>query len=266
MNTGLSNTFRVAVAGATGRMGRCVLECALRSPQSILSAALVAPGETHPGSIHVGTTAVPLSERLEAPCDVLIDFTVPSGTMAWLEVCRQGPMPMVIGVTGHDAQQLARIAAAAHDIPIVHAANFSTGVCVLTELAAEVVRRLGHDYDIELVETHHRHKADAPSGTALALLQRLLNATGQSREKHVVFGRHGRTGARPPGQIGVHAVRRGDVVGRHEIHFSGNGETLTISHEAHSRDAFAMGALRAAAWVVGRPPGLYGMNDVLAAD
>ncbi len=265
MNTAPINTVRVVVAGAAGRMGRIVLECALRCPQTVVSAALVAPGEMGSGSIAVGTSPMAVSERLETPCDVLIDFTAPAGTMAWLEVCRLRSIPMVIGVTGHNAEQQTRIAAAAHDIPIVQAANFSTGISVLAEIAAETARRLGHGYDIEMIETHHRHKADAPSGTALALLNRLREATGPSGTHPVVYGRHGASSARTPGEIGVHAVRRGDVVGRHEIHFSGNGETITICHEAHSREAFAMGALRAAEWVVSKPPGLYGMNNVLAA-
>lgn len=265
MNHAPINTVRVAVAGATGRMGRCVLECTLRAPTMVLTAGLVAPGDQRVGAIQVGTASVPLHNRLETPCDVLIDFTTPAGTIAWLEVCRAQSIPMVVGVTAHDADQQERIASAAHDIPIVRAANFSTGISVLVELAAETVRRLGDGYDIEMIETHHRHKADAPSGTALALLDRLLQATGKPGAHPVVHGRQGTSSTRSPGEIGVHAVRRGDVVGRHEIHFSGNGETITICHEAHSREAFAMGALRAAEWVVNKPPGLYTMVDVLAA-
>jgi 4-hydroxy-tetrahydrodipicolinate reductase len=126
-----------------------------------------------------------------------------------------------------------------------------------------LARELGEDYDIEVAETHHRHKIDAPSGTALAIVDEILRATGRTRSDHVVFGRHGETGARPRGQIGVHALRLGDTVGRHEVHFSGHGETITLGHTVHSRDTFAAGALRAAAWVIGKDPGLYSLRDTL---
>jgi 4-hydroxy-tetrahydrodipicolinate reductase len=245
-------------------MGRCVIEQASRDPRFHIVAAIDQTGD-----------------RTLPPCDVIIDFTNAAGTMEWLSVCEKHRVAMVIGATGHDQRQLTRIEQAARSVPIVKAANFSVGVNVLLDLVGKVAAALGPDYDIEIVETHHRHKVDAPSGTALAIADELRGATGQGeslpsgprqsplsdpsrdRKGAVIFGRHGATGQRPSGQLAIHAVRMGDIVGRHEVHFGGPGETITIRHAAHSRDTFAAGALRAAAWVVGRAPGLYGMRDVL---
>ncbi len=255
--------IRLAVAGAAGRMGRCVLELASRDPRFEVAAAIDRDAEP----------------TLPA-CDVLIDFTDAEGTMAWLDVCRTRRIPMVIGATGHDERQQARIAEVARAIPIVKAANFSIGMQAVLNAVGRIAKDLGEEYDIEIIETHHRHKFDAPSGTALAIVAEIQQALNQSRERErddhvppplvggtkVVFGRHGRVGERPKGQIGVHAVRMGDVVGQHEIHFSGPGETITIRHTAQSRETFAAGALRAAAWIIGKPPGMYSMRNVLGTD
>lgn len=257
--------MRVAVAGATGRTGRVVVARVLREADVALAAALTAANDPQCGRpMPFGGCQVSVTDRLEAPCDVLIDFTVPDGTMQWLAVCLDAAIPMVIGTTGHDERQRARIRDASRTLPIVKAGNFSIGVAVLLRHVAQVARVLGDDFDIEIVETHHRHKADAPSGTALTLLDEIAAHTGRSPEHDAVFGRRGTTGPRPDRQIGVHAVRMGDVVGRHEVHFSGPGETLTLTHNAQSREPFAAGALRAASWVVRRPPGLYTIADVLA--
>ncbi len=252
--------IRLAVAGAAGRMGRCVLELASRDPRFEIAAAIDRD-----------------AERTFPACDVLIDFTDADGTMAWIDMCERRRVSMVIGATGHDERQLARIAEVARAIPIVKAANFSIGMQVVLNAVGRIAKELGEEYDIEIVETHHRHKIDAPSGTALTVVDQIK----QSRDRkgadnaaaspvvgdtNVVFGRHGQVGERPHGQIGVHAVRMGEVVGQHEIHFSGPGETITIRHTAQSRETFAAGTLRAAAWVVGRPPGLYSMRDVLAEE
>jgi 4-hydroxy-tetrahydrodipicolinate reductase len=273
--------IRLAVTGAMGRMGRCVLELAVRDERFELAAALAAPGCSMNGTnLRVGDRDVRIVERLESECDVLIDFSLPEGTMAWLDVCERREIPLVIGVTGHDDKQWAQIREAGHRIPIVHAANFGVGVNAILSVLSQLARALGDGYDIEIVETHHRHKADAPSGTALAIIEELRRALDQFRDREgaeqnvasslvggapVVFGRHGHTGERPAGQIGVHSVRMGDEVGQHEIHFSGCGETITIRHSAHSRETFAAGALRAAAWIVAQRPGLYSMCDVLNA-
>ena len=257
--------IELAVAGASGRMGQAVLSLAAGDERFSVSAALVEPGcPTCGTTMRLGDRDVTIADKMATSCDVLIDFTVPSGTMRWLGHCERAKVPMVIGATGHDEDQLARIHLATSTIPIVKAANFSVGVSVITDLAARLARQLGDDYDIEIVETHHRHKIDAPSGTALAILDEILRATGRTREEHVVFGRHGETGTRPAGQIGVHALRLGETVGHHEIQFSGQGESITIRHAVDSRAPFAAGALRAAAWVVGRQTGLYSMRDLLS--
>lgn len=241
--------IRLAVAGAKGRMGRCVTDLASRDPRFEVAAA-----------IDLGaSTSLPA-------CDVLIDFTNAEGTMEWLPACATRLVPMVIGATGHDQSQHARIVDAARIIPIVRAANFSIGIQVILNALGRIATELGDDYDVEIVETHHRHKIDAPSGTALNLLEQVHQSRDRKGADDVVFGRHGKTGERPKRQIGVHAIRMGEVVGQHEIHFSGPGETITIRHTAHSRETFAAGALRAAAWIVGKPPGLYSMRNVLGTD
>ena len=255
--------IRLAIAGATGRTGERVLRMALADDRFEVAAALAAAGCDAIGTtVRVGDGEVVIGDALDASCDVLIDFTVAAGTMAWLEVCLACGMPMVTGVTGHDDEQRERLQAAARTIPIVAASNFSIGIHLLIEAVKRLAVELGEAYDVEIVETHHRHKVDAPSGTALSLADAVANATGRGRE-HVVFGRQGAIGERPAGQIGVHAVRMGEAVGRHEVHFSGPGETVSVSHEAHSRGTFAAGALHAAAWAVGKAPGLYSMRDVL---
>ena len=257
--------IELAIAGASGRMGRCALELASRDERFVITAALTDVGCPACGSsIRLGDQELTIADRLGTSCDVLVDFTVPSGTMVWLDVCKRLDVPMVIGATGHNDDQLARIRDAARLIPIVKAANFSLGIQVITDVAARLARDLGQDYDVEVVEAHHRHKIDAPSGTALAIVDEILRATGRTLGEHVVFGRQGKTGERPKGQIGVHAMRLGETISRHEVHLSGQGETITIQHTIQSRDAFAAGALRAAAWVVGHGPGPYSMRDVLA--
>lgn len=255
--------IRLAVAGAVGRMGRCVLELAKRDDRFAVVAALTKPGCAMVGrQLPVGD-GVTVSETLDTDADVLIDFTVADATKAWLNICRERKIPMVIGSTGHSDAQLAEINTAANQMPILMASNFSVGIQALAKIVGTLAAELGEAYDIELIETHHRHKIDAPSGTALMLLDEIAKATGRSRETSAVYGRHGRTGARPAGQIGVHSVRMGEIIGQHEIHISGPGETITIRHSAHSRDAFAHGALRGAAWLVGRQAGLYSMRDVV---
>lgn len=200
--------------------------------------------------------------------DALIDFSTPEGTMKFLSLCQQKSAGLLIGCTGHTEEQKAQITQAADNIPILMAYNFSLGINLLLNMLPRIARELGNDFDVEIVETHHTRKIDAPSGTALTLLDTLLaallTATGRSRSEHVIYGREGQVGAKPDRQIGVHAVRSGDVVGRHEIIFGGVGESITITHEAHSRDTFAKGALEAAAWIHDKPPGLYTMKHVLA--
>lgn len=228
-----------------------------------LVAALTKQGcPTVSSVLRVGDRSVVVTETLDTQCDVLVDFAVASGTMAWLEVCRERGIPMVTGATGHDGQQLARMHEVARSIPILKASNFSLGIQAILRLVGPLAKELGDAYDVEIVESHHRRKVDAPSGTALTLVEEIIKATGRSKDEDVVFGRHGHTGEKPPRQIGVHAVRMGDGIGWHEVHFAGPGETITIRHNVHSRDTFAAGALKATAWIIGKPPGFYTMHDV----
>jgi 4-hydroxy-tetrahydrodipicolinate reductase len=209
-----------------------------------------------------GTFGVKVSAELAGPCDVLIDFSLPEGTLQWLDACRRRGAAMVTGTTGLTQSQQAEIADAASVIPIVRAANMSVGVNVLLKIVGQVARALGEDYDVEIAETHHRFKADAPSGTAVALAKAICAATGREYGECVTLGRGGQC-PRAAGEIGIHAVRLGDTVGEHEVSFGTLGETVTLRHAAHTRDTFATGALRAAEWVVGRPAGLYSMQAVL---
>ena len=256
--------IRLAIAGATGRTGRCVVDLASRDDRFEVVTALTKTGcPTSGTTLHLGGRQLVVTETLETECDALVDFTVAEGTMAWLEVCRKRGIPLVIGATGHNAQQTERIQSAARAIPILKAANFSVGIQTIVDVVGDLAQKLGESYDVEVVEAHHRHKVDAPSGTALVLADEIAAAMGRSRDDSVIFGRSGQVGERPGGQIGVHAVRMGEIVGSHEVYFSGPGETVTIRHTAHSRETFAAGALRAAAWIVGRPPGFYTLRDVL---
>lgn len=259
--------IRLAVAGATGRMGRCVLDLAAQGKRFEIRAALVAADDPRAATtVSIGEAHVTLSPELNEPCDVLVDFTTPTGTMAWLAVCEKQRIPMVIGVTGFDADHAARIRQAAEHIPILHSANFSLGVSSILGVLGRLARDLGDAYEVEIVEAHHNRKVDAPSGTALTLAREIAKALGRSLDDDLIFGRHGHTGPRPEGQIAIHAVRMGDLVSEHDIHFSGPGETVTIRHTAHSRTTYAAGALRAAQWLVTAGPGYHSMRDMFAAD
>lgn len=261
--------IRLAVAGALGRTGRRVVELALADGRFSLVAALIAQDDSRAGgTIPVGRRGVNVFQHLDVPCDVLVDFSTPAGTRAWIDVCRERRIAAVIGTTGLDDELRGAIRDAARTIPIVYAANFSVGIEMVRRLLSQLTASLGEAYDVEIVETHHKGKVDAPSGTALLLAEELRRRRAErsgstNADSELVHGRHGAVGPRKHGEIGIHAVRMGDVVGQHEVHFSGPGETVTIRHAAHSRDTFATGALRAAAWVVGQPAGLYGMRDVL---
>lgn len=258
---------RIAVAGAAGRMGARIISMAAQDPTFDLVAALEVSVSDKVGDdagelAGLGRTGLPIQDHTETEFDVLIDFTTPKGTIHWLEYCITYGRAIVIGTTGHTPEQLAAIEEAASQIPVLKASNMSVGMNLMFRLVAQMAKALGDDYDVEIVESHHRFKADAPSGTALSLLQSIMEATGRGKED-VVHGREGQTGQRPPRQIGVHALRVGDTVGEHEVHFGALGETLMLRHSAHTRDTFVKGALRAAAWLAGRPAGRYDMADVL---
>ncbi|HEX7052410.1 MAG TPA: 4-hydroxy-tetrahydrodipicolinate reductase [Burkholderiales bacterium] len=254
----------VAIAGAAGRMGQALIEALRGEPELRLAAALEAAG--HPALGREAGAGVRIAADIAAAlqaCDVLVDFTRPEATLAHLRACRAGGKPMVIGTTGFSPGQAKEIEQAAQAMPIVMAANFAVGVNALFKLAETAARILGEGYDVEIVEAHHRHKVDAPSGTALRLGQAVASALGRKLDEVARHGRHGEPGARPAREIGFHAVRGGDIVGEHTVLFAGVGERLELTVRSQSRATYASGALRAARWLCGRGPGLYDMQDVL---
>lgn len=263
--------MRIAVTGAAGRMGKNLIEAAHQAEGTSLGAAVARPESTLLGAdagelAGVGRLGVALSGNLESVLDqfdVLIDFTHPSVTLKNLEICRQAGKAMVIGTTGFSAAEKQMLSEAGRDISIVFAANFSVGVNLCLKLLDTAARVLGDDVDIEVLEAHHRHKVDAPSGTALRMGEVVANALGRDLEKVAVYGREGQTGARARETIGFATVRAGDVVGDHTVLFAADGERVEITHKASSRMTFAKGAVRAASWLDGRSAGLYDMQDVL---
>ncbi|MBK1711925.1 4-hydroxy-tetrahydrodipicolinate reductase [Rubrivivax gelatinosus] len=261
----------IAVAGASGRMGRMLVEAVLASADCRLSGALDQPASPalgqDAGAFLGRTTGVAITADLQAGlagADVLIDFTRPEGTLAHLAACRELGVGLVIGTTGFTPQQKAEIAAAAQQVGIVFAPNMSVGVNVVLKLLETAAKSLAEGYDIEIIEAHHRHKVDAPSGTALAMGEAVARALGQDLAEHAVFAREGHTGERKPGTIGFATIRGGDIVGDHTVLFAGTGERIEISHRSNSRANYAAGSLRAARFLAANGPGLYGMDDVLA--
>ena len=263
---------RVAIAGAAGRMGRTLVQAVAADADLALGAALERPampliGQDAGELAGVGGLQVPVGDSLAGALpqfDVLIDFTVPAATLEAVSVCRGAGKSLVIGTTGFDAEGLQRIRAAARDIPILMAPNMSLGVNLLFQLIEQAARALGDAFDVEILEAHHRHKIDAPSGTALRMGQILAEALGRDLAETAVYARQGETGARRRDAIGFATLRAGDIVGEHTALFAGIGERLEITHRASSRANFAQGALRAAKFLQGRPPGLHDMQDVLA--
>ncbi len=262
---------RITIIGAGGRMGCTLVRCIARADDLELAGAVECAGapalDTDAGITAGGPSlGVRIGADLAAAvshADVVIDFSAREVLAANLDIVMQRGLPVVIGTTGLDAAMTAAVAAAARRTAVVQAANMSTGINLLLELLTQAAAILGLDYDVEIVETHHRHKKDAPSGTALALAGAVASGRGQALEAVMTHGREGIIGARPRGEIGMHALRGGDVVGEHTVHFAADGEKLEFTHRASNREAFALGALRAARWSVGRPAGLYDMRDVL---
>ena len=262
---------RIAVMGAAGRMGKTLIEAVLQAPGAVLAAAVDRPDSSLVGAdagelAGLGRIGVSLAGELERVLDdfdVLIDFTHPSVTLRNLAVCRQAGKAMVIGTTGFSPAEKQLLVEAAKDIPIVFAANFSVGVNLCLKLLDTAARVLGDDVDIEIIEAHHRHKVDAPSGTALRMGEVVANALGRDLQKVAVYGREGQTGARARETIGFATVRAGDVVGDHTVLFAADGERVEITHKASSRMTFARGAVRAALWLEGQAAALYDMQDVL---
>ena len=263
----------IAIAGGSGRMGRMLIEAVLASPDCQLSGVLEVPGSPALGqdagaflgrSTDIRLTA-DLRQGLQG-ADVLIDFTRPEGTLAHLAVCRELGVRAVVGTTGFSPEQKAQLDALAQSTALVFAPNMSVGVNVVLQLLKQAALALGPDYDIEVLEAHHRHKVDAPSGTALAMGEVLAQARGLNLAHNGVFTRHGHTGERAPNAIGFATLRGGDIVGDHTVMFCGTGERIEISHKSSSRANYAEGSLRAARFLAALPPaatGLYGMGDVL---
>lgn len=262
--------MRVVVVGAGGRMGQMLIEAALKDPGIALVGAVDRPGSPaigrNAGELVGLSSPVRVSDDLSAAlegADCLIDFTRPEGTLEHLALCRQQGVAMVIGTTGFDAAGKAAIAEAATRIPVVFAPNMSVGVNLVFKLLDVAARILDHGYDIEIVEAHHRHKVDAPSGTALRMGEVVAAALGRDLASCAVYGREGVTGERDPSTIGFATVRGGDIVGDHNVMFCGTGERVEIAHRAGSRMPYALGSMRAARFLAGRANGLYDMQDVL---
>jgi 4-hydroxy-tetrahydrodipicolinate reductase len=254
--------MKLAIAGAGGRMGQALVEAVLADRELQLAAALDAAGspalDRSAGPVKVGADLAVL-----AAVDTLVDFTRPEGTLAHLEACLKHGKSMVIGTTGFSEAQKARLAEGGKRIAIVLSPNFAIGVNVVFRLAQTAARALGDAYDVEIVEAHHRHKVDAPSGTALMLGELVAKALGRDLGQVATHGREGDTGERPAKAIGFHAIRGGDIVGEHTVIFAGAGERVEVAVRSQSRMTYAAGALRAAKWLQGRAPGLYDMFDVL---
>ena len=260
----------IAIAGASGRMGRMLIEAIQNAPDARLAGALDIPGSPALGAdatAYLGVTSgivitPDLHEGLKN-AKYLIDFTRPEGTLAHLRVCRELGVNMIIGTTGFTAEQKAEIDDAARDIAIVMAPNMAVGVNVVFKLLAQAAKALKEGYDIEIIEAHHRYKVDAPSGTALKMGEVVAEAVGRDLKDCAVYGREGVTGERDPSTIGFATIRGGDVVGDHTVLFAGIGERIEITHKSSSRSTYAQGSLRAVRFLAGHKTGMFDMFDVL---
>jgi 4-hydroxy-tetrahydrodipicolinate reductase len=261
--------MKVAIAGSSGRMGRMLVEAALSAADVTIAAALERPGCPDIGqdcALFLGReSGIRITDRIEAiqGADVLIDFTRPEGTLRHLQVCVEHGVHAVIGTTGFDEAGRQAVEQAARRIPVILSPNMSVGVNVTFRLAELAARMVSSDFDVEIIEAHHRNKVDAPSGTALRLGELVAQAQGRTLQQAAVHARHGVTGPRPEGSIGFSVIRGGDVVGDHTVLFAGNGERIEITHRSSSRMTYALGALRAARFLSGRASGIYDMRDVL---
>jgi 4-hydroxy-tetrahydrodipicolinate reductase len=266
----MSPAVPIAILGISGRMGRTLLQC-IEGSDLHLSGALDstdsrwanqdAGGLAGPSGAGVLIAVDPVAAIRGAK--VAIDFTLPQATPAIAAACATAQCPLIVGTTGHTPEQRAAVEVAAKQTAIVMAPNYSLGVNLLFKLAELAGKTLNADYDVEIFEAHHRNKKDAPSGTALGVGRAVAAGRATTLEKDGVYARHGETGVRPRGAIGFSVMRGGDIVGDHRVTFAGPGERIELSHVAHDRVGFARGALHAARWVIGKPPGLYSMQDVL---
>lgn len=263
--------IRIAVAGAAGRMGSRITALSKEYPELKLAGAFEKRGHSAIGKdigtiAGIGEAGTKLSDSLESiidNADVIIDFTTPSSTKENLKIASQKGKAIVIGTTGLSKDDMKEIEPFTKKVPCVMASNMSTGVNLLLKVLQDVARVLGDEYDIEIIEAHHRLKKDAPSGTALKMAQVIATAVNRNLDEVAVYARKGIIGERTKKEIGIQTVRAGDIVGEHTVLFGGLGERIEITHKASSRDTFARGALRAALWISGKKAGLYDMQDVL---
>ena len=263
--------INVGVIGAGGRMGRMLIEAVQDNPQTTLTAAIERQGSSLVGAdagevAAIGRLDVKIVDDLKAvinDIDVLIDFSLPDATEQNMQVCAVNNVAMVIGTTGFNEQQEQVLAKASEKVSIVYAGNYSTGVNLSLKLLGMAAKAFGTDADVEVIEAHHKHKIDAPSGTAYMMAEAVAEARGQNLKDVAVYGREGQTGEREAGSIGIHAIRGGEIIGDHTVMFIADGEVVEITHRARARMTFAAGAIRAATWIVQQSAGQYNMQDVL---
>ncbi|SJN42284.1 4-hydroxy-tetrahydrodipicolinate reductase [Psychrobacter sp. JB385] len=263
--------IKVGVIGAGGRMGRMLIEAVQNNVKTTLNAAIERQGSSLVGAdagevAAIGRLEVQIVDELEAvinDIDVLIDFSLPDATEKNMQVCAEHNVAMVIGTTGFNQQQEQVLAEASKKIALVYAGNYSTGVNLSLKLLGMAAKAFGNDADVEIIEAHHKHKIDAPSGTAYMMAEAVADARGQNLKDVAIYGREGQTGEREAGTIGIHAVRGGEIVGDHTVMFIADGEVVEITHRARARMTFAAGAVRAATWVTEQVVGQYDMQDVL---
>ena len=263
--------INIGVIGAGGRMGRMLIEAVQNNPQTTLIAAIERQGSSLVGAdagevAAIGNLDVKIVDDLVSMIgniDVLIDFSLPEATAQNMQTCAEHKVAMVIGTTGFNEQQEQVLTEASTHIPIVYAGNYSTGVNLSLKLLAMAAKAFGNDADVEVIEAHHKHKIDAPSGTAYMMAEAVAEARGQDLKDVAVYGREGQTGARKQGDIGIHAIRGGEIIGDHTVMFIADGEVIEITHRARARMTFAAGAVRATTWVIEQQAGQYNMQDVL---
>jgi 4-hydroxy-tetrahydrodipicolinate reductase len=262
---------KLVIVGAAGRMGRRIISLSIDAGWFDIIAAVETKG--HPDidkdaglMASAGLINVKLDSAYQSGADVAIDFSQPAATDKTIDYCLNGGVALVLGTTGLTEKQRERIKTASAKIPVIYGTNMSVGMNVLFSLVGKLASMLGDEYDTEIIEQHHRFKKDAPSGSAMTLAENICKATGKKFPDCLIYGRSGKDVLRQKGTIGMHAVRAGDIVGIHSVIFSMLGETITLNHDAHSRDTFALGALRAARWLVGKKPGLYSIADMLCIE
>ncbi len=263
--------IQLVVVGACGRMGKRIIALSRETGTLDVVGAVEVTGHPDLGkdagtTALIGTIGVDITDSFPDNADVVIDFSLPLATAGTLAFCQSKRVPLVLGTTGLDASLQEALRTTARRIPVVYATNMSVGMNALFALVGKVAVMLGPDYDIEIVEQHHRFKKDAPSGTAMTLAQNICQATDRPFPQALVQGRSGTDAQRAQGSIGMHAVRAGDITGIHSVIYSTLGETVTLHHTAHTRDTLVRGALRAAQWVADKKPGLYSMKDVLGIE